>query len=63
MKKLLALLLACILCSGATALASSVDLSSMTDEELRQLVSDIDAELAARAEAAAMIMRFLTLDR
>lgn len=52
MKKLLALVLAFILCCGAaTALASSIDLSTMTDEELRQLYSDIEAELAARAES------------
>ena len=52
MKKLLALLLTFILCCGATALASSLDLASMSDEELRQLRSDIDAELSMRAEAA-----------
>lgn len=51
MKKLLALLLAFILGCGATALASSIDLASMTDEELRQLRGDIDAELSTRAEA------------
>lgn len=49
MKKLLALLLAFILCGATTALASSIDLSAMTDEELLQLQSEIEAELSARA--------------
>lgn len=54
MKKLLALALVFIvLCGTATALASSLDLSGMTDEELRQLQSDIEAELSARAVSAA----------
>lgn len=52
MKKLMALVLAFILCCGAaTVLAESFDLSDMTEEELRQLRTDIDAELSARAVA------------
>lgn len=53
MKRIIALALACILCCATVpGLASSVDLSTMTDDELRQLRSDIDVELSARSTAS-----------
>lgn len=55
MRKFLAILLAILfVISGSVAFAESVDLSAMTDEELRTLGEAIDAELANRQAAAAL---------
>lgn len=55
MKRIIAFTLAFFLCCAAVpGLASSVDLSAMTDDALRQLRSDIDVELSARSAALLM---------
>lgn len=55
MRKLLAVILAVLfVISGSVAFAENVDLSAMTDEELRTLGEAIDAELANRQAAAAL---------
>lgn len=52
MKKFAVLLLAVMLCSlAAVSFAAAVDFSGMTDDDLRQLRSDIDVELSARQAA------------
>ena len=55
MRKLLAIILAILfVISGSVVFAEVIDLSTMTDEELRGLRDTIDAELATRQAAAVL---------
>lgn len=55
MKKLFALVLAAVMCCVCLAAsASSVDLSTMTEDELRAIRDQIDTELSARTAAKAL---------
>ena len=55
MKKTIGILLAVVLCViSVAACADGIDLSGMTDDELRALRTQIDAELSARQAAKAL---------
>lgn len=54
MRKLLAMFAVIMLLCGAAAIAEGIDFTTMTDEQLRELRTNIDVELAARQAAATM---------